>query len=167
MRTEIKRFDECSSSEIAAFKKLVVEADEVDPVGFDRRLVRANRLIFLYGDESELAGVAAVKRPSEAHKQSVFRTAQSLEEPASYAFEIGWIVVDSKFRNRRLSRELVAAALSVIGNACIFATVRTINVRMQKTNERFGFQLSGQPFRTNREGRDYDLSLFIRPTIGS
>ncbi len=149
LRTELKRFDECSPPEIAAFKKLVIKADEVDRVGFDRRLARADRLVFLYGDESELAGVAAVKRPNEAHKQDVFRSVQSLSDPGSFVFEIGWIV------------ELVAAALSVVGEANVFATVRTKNVRKRKTSERFGFQLSGQPSRTNREGRDYELSLFI------
>lgn len=125
MRTEIKRFGECSLTEIAAFRALVIEADEVDPVGFDRRLARAERLIFLYGDESELAGVGAVKRLDEAHRQSVFQSAQSLEDSASFVFEIGWIVVNPSFRNRHLSRELVVAALSVTKNANVFATVRT------------------------------------------
>lgn len=167
MRTEIRHFGECSLTEIAAFRDLVIEADEVDPVGFDRRLAKAERLIFLYSDESELAGVGAVKRPNEAHRRSVFQSAESLEDSGCFVFEIGWIVVNPAFRNRHLSRELVVAALSVTKNANVFATVRTNNARMQKTNERCGFQPSGQPFRTNREGRNYELSLFIRPTTSA
>lgn len=48
VKTETKRPGECSSDEINAFRKLVIIADEVDPEGFDARVVTAERLIFLY-----------------------------------------------------------------------------------------------------------------------
>ena len=162
-RTEAKQVPNCSPAEIAAFKELVIEADEVDPAGFDRRLARAERLIFLYSDDDDLVGVAAVKRPNEGHTRQVFHDANSPEDPSAYGFEIGWIVVKPAFRNRHFSRDLVEAALSVVGEVNVFATVRTNNEPMHRTNEGFGFQLSGNSFPTTRQDRDYSLSLFIKP----
>ena len=83
-RTEAKQVLNCSTAEIAAFKELVIEADEVDPAGFDRRLARAERLIFLYSDDDDLVGVAAVKRPSERHTRQVFHDANSAEDASAY-----------------------------------------------------------------------------------
>jgi predicted GNAT family N-acyltransferase len=143
------------------FMKLVIEADEVDPEGLERRVMRAERLIFLH-NKKEVIGVAATKRPGKSRKESVFRKAQSTEDPTSFTFELGWIVVNERFRGQHLSRTLVEAALEVAAGHRIFATTRTDNLRMQKTIERYGFHAVGKPYPTSREGRKYDLTLFIK-----
>lgn len=148
--------------DLDAFKKLVVSAGEVDPEGFDQRVKRAQGLIFLYGESEELVGVAAVKRPNQSYKQRVFKKAKSREDPARYLFELGWVVVDDRFRGNGFSRTLVDRAVSLVAGDNLFATTRSDNIPMRKTNEKRGFVMSGVPFRTSRKDRYHELLLFIR-----
>ena len=164
MRHDVKRPSDCSRGEIEAFMALVIEADEVDPEGLEDRVKRAEMLIFIYDDEEELIGVAAVKRPGKSYKDRVFEKAQTTEDPASFTFELGWIVIKTRFRGQHLSRVFVEAALRITAGHKVFATTRTDNVAMKKTNERYGFHPVGKPYPTNRKGRNYDLALFIKET---
>jgi predicted GNAT family N-acyltransferase len=162
LRVEIKKPSECSSDEIEVFEKLVAEAGEVQTEGLRTLVLRAERLVFLYSGDKELAGIAAIKRPNEGYKRKVFRQAKSQEIPNSYTYELGWVVVTEAFRGLRLSCILVEAALTVVAEAKIYATTRTDNEPMLRTNVRYGFHVSGDPYLTNRQEGNHSLSLFVR-----
>lgn len=160
MITYEKKASECSVDELRAFMALVIQADEVDPEGFEGRLKRAERLIFIFEAE-ELIGIAAIKRPSMSYIKRVFEKAQFTGNPNSFVFELGWIVIKEHFRGQRLSRVLMEKALQCTMGHKVFATTRADNIAMQKTNERYGFHIVGKRYPTSRVGRHYYLNLFI------
>jgi predicted GNAT family N-acyltransferase len=162
LEVEVKRLSDCSQAEIKVFENVVVEAGEVQTDSLRSLIVRAVSLIFLYSDSDELAGIAAVKRPDEGYKRKVFSRANSPENPYHYDYELGWIVVRENYRGNHLSRYLVEAALRVIDGAKIYATTRATNVAMRRTNERYGFRVSGEPYPSSRRGDNYELLLFVR-----
>jgi len=162
MKKYSKRPFDCSKIEIKMFMDLVIKAGEVEPEGLEDRVKRAEKLIFMWEDNGELIGVAAVKRPNEKYKKRVFSKAQSKEDPQSFSFEIGWIVIDERFRGQHLSRDLLDIALQITEGHKVFATTRTNNLAMQKTNKRYGLNPNGKPYPTSRKDRNYDLTLFLK-----
>ena len=162
MKVEVKCPSDCSQDELKVFKDLVVEAGEVQTESLRFLIVRAVSLIFLYDDSGDLVGIAAVKRPNEGYKQKIFSRAKSPENSDTYNYELGWIVVREKYRGNHLSRYLVEAALKVTDEAKISATTRATNLAMRRTNERYGFRVSGKPYSSNRRNDNYELLLFVR-----
>jgi predicted GNAT family N-acyltransferase len=162
LEVEVKRPPDCSQAEIKVFEDIIVEADEVQTESLRSLISRAVSLVFLYSDSGELAGIAAVKRPNEGYKRKVFTRAHSPENPHHYDYELGWVVIRENYRGNYLSRYLVEAALRVVDGAKIYATTRTTNVAMLRTNERYGFRVSGEPYPSSRRGDNYELLLFVR-----
>jgi GNAT superfamily N-acetyltransferase len=161
VRTELIRPTDCSSDDLDTFKKLVIGSGEVNPEGFDQRVKRAEGLVFLYWGE-RVVGVAAIKRSNQSYKERVFKKAKSPEDPARYLFELGWVVVEDRFRGKGFSRALVERAVSLVPGENLFATTRADNIPMRKTNENCGFVVSGERFRTSRKDKQHELLLFTR-----
>jgi RimJ/RimL family protein N-acetyltransferase len=103
--------------------------------------------------------VAALKRPNEGYKQTVFRKAEATEGSDDFDFEAGWIVVDKKFRGKGYSRPLLEAILKLAGESLVYATTREANECMRRTNRRCGLQECGKAY-PSEEG-DYRLVLYV------
>ena len=113
-------------------------------------------------DNDLLIGVAAVKRPNDGYKKGIFEKAQTKENPSSFSFEIGWIVIEKNYQRQDLSHVLMKEALQITKGNKVFATTITDNQPMRKTNKRYGFNPTGNSYPTNREGRNYSLTLFLK-----
>jgi predicted GNAT family N-acyltransferase len=120
---------------------------------------RAFSLIFLR-EGAEIVGVAALKNPTESKKSRIFQSAGVPEAHLEVPYELGWVVVDGRYRERRHSRRLVESALQAAGDANIFATSHDANTRMHRTLQRCGFTPVGKPYHSRRHGRT--LVLFVR-----
>ena len=86
------------------FAEMVISAGEVCADGLDERIRAAALLIFLYDRDDVLCGVAAVKQPDAAYRNGVFAKAEASFDPATYALELGWVVVAEKYRGHGLNR---------------------------------------------------------------
>lgn len=112
-------------------------------------------------DDGELAGVAALKVPTEEKRRGVFQGAGVALADGAHPFELGWVVVNAASRGRRLSRVLVESALRAAGGAEAYATSHDANTPMHGTLLRYAFTRAGSPFHSQRHGRN--LVLFARP----
>jgi len=149
---------ECMVEEIQFFSGLLCQA--FGSRDRTKEIRRARSLIFLREVE-QIAGVAALKAPTESDVRRVFLSAGvSLEAPA-VPCELGWVVVDERFRGRGYSRALVESALQATGYEDVFATSHDCNTPMHKTLRRCGFTRAGNPYYSRRHRMK--LVLFVRP----
>jgi GNAT superfamily N-acetyltransferase len=150
----------CTDAEIAAFCCFVRQGGEVEPEGLEDRARRARALVFLYVD-SVLVGVAALKRPTAAYRDCVFRNAGVSQKASPFRFELGWVFVPPEHRGRGYSRVIAGAAMSQTDGALAFATTRADNTLMQKTLKHLGFARLGGSWKSKRG--EHELVLYIVP----
>jgi len=159
VRVLVKSPGDCSTSEVAAFERLVIMGSEVETRGLTNRIERANKLGFAYVSRV-LAGVAGVKRPSSKHRTDVF--AKAATEFASMAFELefGWVYILEPHRGKGIAGKLTRVLLKPFENLPIYATSRSDNTAMHRTLERMQFSRTGNEFLSGR--RNHRLQLFVR-----
>lgn len=147
MRVECRAPSECGLAEIKAFCRFVYQGGEVDKKGLQDRIKRAATLVFLYAGD-DLAGIAAVKRPVPAYKRRVFEKAGFPDAASGFSMELGWVYIEPWHRVKKLSRQLVDAAIDSVRGEALFATSRSDNGAMHATLARFGFVMAGSPYRS-------------------
>lgn len=152
---------ECSGKELDAFENLVKFCREVNPNGLRNRIEWAHFLAWASTYEGELVGVAALKRPNEGYRSSVFEKSQSKEEPGQYEAELGWICIKEEFRRKGLATKLVAKLFSGENPKSVYATAREKNDPILPILKNLGFVQSGGRY-PSTEG-DYGLVLYIKP----
>jgi len=150
----------CSPAELAAFRNLVVQGDEVDPNCLEDRIERANTLAFGNCNGS-LVAVAAVKCQELGYRKGIFEKAGIGDLTGNYPYELGWIFVAPDFRDRKFSVALVEKSLSSFSAENVYSTSKTANTPMHRTLLKFGFSVAGDPWRSIRG--PYDLAMYLRP----
>jgi GNAT superfamily N-acetyltransferase len=151
---------ECTPEEREAFSQLLCRAFGVGSGDRGKRIAAARCLILLR-EAGELVGIAALKAPTYSQRRAAFAKAGVPLLGAPPRHELGWVVVDERFRGQRYSRLLVESALQAAGDADVFATSHTENTPMHRTLRRSGFTAAGSPWFSRRHGRQ--LMLFVRP----
>lgn len=151
--------DKCSTDELRKFLDLVLEGGEVTPVGLEARIRKAEKLIFSIEGDC-LIGIAAVKKPDQSHKQTLFQKARARTNSEQFLFELGWIFVLPSSRGAGVSHTLVEAALVASDNKGIFATTREDNIPMKKVLISHGFLPHGETYPSN-SGKNR-IGLFLR-----
>lgn len=149
---------ECSPDELRAFAQRVREAGQVVRVGLESQIERAARLGFAWVGDA-LAGVAGVKRPSDARRERVFSKAGVLALKPQYPLEYGWVYVIPPFRGHGIATELLEKLLATTGEVGVFATSSATNVAMHHVLKRASFVVAGTAFPGVQMGR---LSLWLR-----
>ena len=153
-----KRPADCADAELRAICDLIKKGDEVDPHGLEGRVRRA-WLIALGSVENRLAAVAGIKKPDKDYRAGVFRKSASKFEPDHFPVELGWVMVDEKFRRRGLGRRVMDALLGTL-NQNVYTTSRATNEPMHALLISYGFALTGNPWRSMRG--PYDLVLHVK-----
>lgn len=158
----VKKPTDCSFTELKAFKQLILLGNEVEGTGLDRRIKAAGCLAFQYTDNNKLIGICALKQPTAAYRNKVFKRAESPNSAGDFPIELGWLFILKDYRGKGLSRPLAEETLKCADKNNVFATTRVDNCPMCRTNSRLGFKRCGNPYRTTRDGHSYFLSLFVR-----
>lgn len=155
----IKKPGDCTKTELESFSALVLDGGEVTAKGLNARIKAAEALVFLTHDTS-LEGIAAVKKPEERYKNSVFQKAQATIQANEFTFEFGWVFVRPASRGNGLSHKLIEAALAASCGQGVFATSRSDNTPMHKLLKTHNFSCHGKAYESSR-GK-HELVLFIR-----
>jgi GNAT superfamily N-acetyltransferase len=155
-----KKPEFCSKKELRTFESLVSKGGEVIKAGLSHRILKAEKLIFLFEEDGVLSGIAALKKPDPVYKKKVFDKAGSAENNDQFTFEVGWIFVEEKFRRKKYSQLLLKHILKLAGKNKIYATTREDNVAMNKTNSHLGLELSGHSYKSDKG--DHNLVLYIK-----
>ncbi len=155
MKTIIKSPQECSTSEIEIFTKLTIEGGQVSTAGLEHRIRQAERLVFVYQDDTCVA-IAGLKNPLSQYKSKVFKSAGVEDQQANYKYEVGYIY--SKISG--VGNELMKAVVEAAGDAKVFATTQDNNSVMQYLLPKYSFEKLGNSYwNTNNE---YLLGLFAQ-----
>src|ERR1043165_5323204 len=149
--------DACTSLELAEFSALVRVGGEVVTQGFDQLLRNADTLFFARNGDC-LVGTAALKRPRDAYRASVFSKAKTTENPESFSIEFGWVFVLPLCRRQGLSHKFAREATSYAGSRRMFATARADNEAMIKALLAAGFHRHARDFLS----RGHHVALFLR-----
>jgi GNAT superfamily N-acetyltransferase len=149
---------DCTPQELAAFEKLVIAAETVDPQGLTQRIRDASRLLFLRESNGQLVGVGALKRPLLSYRSRVFTQARTAVPADEYPIELGWVAVAKSHRRRGLWRRIIGVLINLAENENLFATTRA-DARAIRFAADYGFKPVGKPYPS---GRGYDLVLLLR-----
>ncbi|MCJ7561134.1 hypothetical protein MUO79_11055 [Candidatus Bathyarchaeota archaeon] len=155
---------QCTDKELEAFYQLLVSGGEVEERGLKDRVRRAKLLAFHYENQT-LAGIAAIKFPTEKHKRDIFLKSKTSEDPKKYSLELGYAVTLEEYQGRHICSILAEELIRSFQDQNIYATTKTTKIPMQKILEHQGFKKTGEPYagkirNTRREG--YLLQLFVR-----
>ena len=151
---KIGKASEYSESEINAFKKILLDADEVPEEYFDGLIKKDPVLMFIVNQEN-IEAVGALKLPHNTYREKVFANSKSEYNNQDYKEELGWIVV--KTERKGLGKKLVQVLSKY--NESIYSTVREENVVMRHILERFGFMQTGKPYKSSRG--NYNNVLYV------
>lgn len=151
---------ECSKAELDDFENLVKIGGEVNPNGLRDRIKNAFLLVWVSAGVGNVVGVAALKRPNENYRSSVFKKACSKEKPSLYEAELGWIFVKEEFRGKSVATQLINEILSAKVLTTIYATAREKNDSILSILKRLGFKQNGNAYPSN-EGH-YSVVLYTK-----
>jgi GNAT superfamily N-acetyltransferase len=154
-----KRPADCAKDELRAFCDLVKKGDEVDPDGLEDRVWRASLLVFGFLDGT-LACVGGMKDPDKGYRARVFRKAGSKLIPEDFPVELGWVMVEQRFRRRGFGMRVLNALIGSFEQN-VYTTSRIKNEPMHGLLVSCGFSREGRPWRSGRG--PYDLILHVKP----
>lgn len=149
---ELKAEDERQLEVFAQFVKSAGEASALH-VETARCLVRVQ--------SSKLIGTAALKTDAD-YRANCFREAGLLDLANKFDVELGYIVIDPKFRGCGLSYLVTAAALTRRDKSGVYATSNLQNLAMHRVLESRGFTRAGVPWESKQKKGEY-IALFLSP----
>jgi ribosomal protein S18 acetylase RimI-like enzyme len=139
--------------------RLIEHGGEVDGDLVPRHLRRAAG-VSLLRCESEVVGVAVLKRPLETYRNAVFEKAVVSMIPKHWRYELGYVCIADAARGHGFARHLCRSVLECADGASVFATTRSDNDRMQRVLANVGFSRAGKAYASTR--RDATINLFLR-----
>jgi GNAT superfamily N-acetyltransferase len=149
----------CSEEEYDQFRKMVLEAGEVEEAGLDGRIRSAEALAFLQLGGVTI-GVGALKFPNPSHARKVFEKAGTKQKVSTFGLELGWVVIEGSYRGRSFSRRIVETLVKRAAGKKIYATSVTTRIRMHKALTACGFHREGVEWPSQRRPEE-ELVLFI------
>jgi len=155
MNYSIGYVSEFSRIEVNNFKKIVIEAREVKEKTFDG-LINKNPILLFIPNTSNIEAIGALKVPHDSYKNKVFSYSKSSLNPKDFYFELGWIV--SLNEGKGFGKTLTEILSKYKPN--VYATVRRKNDKMRHILETFGFEKSGDSYKSDRG--DYENVLYIK-----
>lgn len=156
---QISTFSALTADARTQFRAFVEAAGEVNLYTLPDLMVTAVALISLTDDHGNLIGTAAIKRPNENYRRSIFKKAGVGEQADCYAIELGWIHVHPDYRGQGHPKRLMGAAIEVVNSNNVYATTKA--AKMHTILPRFGFSPLGSTY-VSLEEPDEQLTLYIR-----
>lgn len=157
----VKAPKSCTDAEMDQFSAKVVDGGEVAD-GVRGRVQRAFRLGYIMYEQN-VVGTAALKKPARGYRAKVFKKAESLLDPASYPYELGWIFLDQAHRKKGQMTRLIKELLPASKGAALFATTRASNEVMQEMLSQLKFLQNGVEYQSEQSPDDM-LKLFVKNT---
>jgi len=139
---------------------LLITGNEVEQRTARNGIKRAELLAFHY-EKDLLAGIAAIKRPTEDYENLVFRKSKTDMLSEDYRLELGYAVTRENFRGHGICSNLVKQLLQRVPKN-LYATTRSENTLMQRILDRNGFKKTGSPYKGKLKRKEYFLQLSIR-----
>jgi hypothetical protein len=98
--------------------------------------------------------------PESDYINEIFDKAMVDFNPSNYVFELGYVFVESPYRNQKIASILCSELIHKFDKEHLFSTTRTDNLGMQSILNSFGFAPSGISYLSMTKTRL--LQLYIR-----
>jgi GNAT superfamily N-acetyltransferase len=147
-------------AQIHEFCAAISRGGEVMEEGLEIRIRERGELVAIKRIATDIIGIAALKSPTNHHRQITAQGAQFDLNPSTYPYELGWAFVDPAYRGKRIAERLCGVLIEAKEGSGLFATTRAGNDAMQSVLRKKGFYSVGRQYPSAR-GK-YNLQLFIR-----
>ncbi|MGN6819209.1 MAG: GNAT family N-acetyltransferase [Sphingomonas sp.] len=147
-----------SAEEIKDYMAFVIAGGEINAATMPALVTQAISLITIH-QRDKLIGKAEIKVPFAGHQNNEFKKTKVADLAPHYAYELGWVVVDSAFRRKGHARALVGHVVDQLGGRAIYATTKSDAMRAILPD--FGFVLLGDDYPSHLDPA-VGLSLYGR-----
>jgi predicted GNAT family N-acyltransferase len=159
MELIIKKYSELTDTEKEQVYSLILKGHEVNPQTLPARLSET-ALIAFFNDKNKVVATAAIKKPLESYKKSVFAKSKSNLSPDDNYFELGYVMVTKFYRGKKLASQLCEELSKKFLSDKLFATTRTDNSSMQTILQKNQFIEVGEKY-LSRDSKTF-LKLFVK-----
>jgi len=121
---------------------LIIKGNEANASLVESRLY-SSALTAYFKDGDTIIATTSIKMPESDYINNIFDKALVDFNPSKYTFELGYVFVESTFRNQKLASILCSELIHKFDKEDLFSTTRTDNLGMQSILNSFGFAPSG------------------------
>ena len=155
----IGTYREMAEKDQDEIKGLIIKGNEANASLVENRLY-SSALTAYFKDGDSIMATTSIKIPETYYINEVFNKALTYLNPSKYIFELGYVFVESPYRNQKLASILCAELMNKFKNEHLFSTTRTDNLGMQSILHTLGFEPSGISYLNLTKTRL--LELYIR-----
>ncbi len=159
MELNIKKHSDLTTNELKQVHDLILKGEEVNAKTLSDRFAESACIAF-FKDDNLVVATATIKKPLDSYKTKVFTKSKSDLSIEDYSFELGYVMVDEKYRKDKLASRLCRELCRIFLSKKLFATTRVDNYAMQSILRKNYFIKIGEQY-PNRDNTAF-LILFIK-----
>lgn len=137
---------------------LISKGKQVVVKNLQQRLKNIHSAILIYNSKNQPIAITAIKKANPKYRDKIFAKA-GIKNSQNFNYESGYSYVTPEYRQQGIYKKMKQLLFSNF-NGNIYATTREDNLVVIESLKKFGFEVVGQPFKSNR-GK-YNLVLLIR-----
>lgn len=145
-------------------KDLIIKGNEANMSLLENRLYSSASTAY-FKDGDTIIATASIKIPEVYYVNEIFDKALADLNPSKHIFELGYVFVESPYRNQKLASILCAELMNKFKNEHLFSTTRTDNLGMQSILHTLGFEPSGKSYLNLTKTKLLQLYLRNCPVI--
>jgi GNAT superfamily N-acetyltransferase len=159
MELHFGTYRELAEKDQVEIQGLIIKGNEANASLVDSRLY-SSALTAYFKDGDSIIATTSIKMPEPNYINDIFDKALTNFNPSKYIFELGYVFVESPYRNQKIASLLCSELIHKFDKEHLFSTTRTDNLGMQSILNSFGFVPSGISYLSLTKTRL--LQLYIR-----
>lgn len=160
----IGTYREMSEKDQIEIKGLIIKGNEANASLVENRL-NSSALTAYFKDGDSIIATTSIKIPETYYVNEVFDKTLTYLNPSKYIFELGYVFVESPYRNQKLASILCAELMNKFKNEHLFSTTRTDNLGMKSILNTLGFMPTGISYLSMSKTKLLQLYLHNCPLI--
>ena len=164
MELYIGTYREMAEKDQVEIQGLIIKGNEANASLVDSRLY-SSALTAYFKDGDSIIATTSIKIPESDYINDIFDKALTDFNPSKYVFELGYVFVESPYRNQKLASILCAELMNKFKKEYLFSTTRIDNLGMQSILDTLGFEPSGKSYLSLTKTKLLQLYLRNCPEI--
>ena len=141
----IGTYREMAEKDQVEIQGLIIKGNEANASLVDSRLY-SSALTAYFKDGDSIIATTSIKMPESDYVNDIFDKAMVDFNPSKYTFELGYVFVESLYRNQKIASILCSELIHKFDKEDLFSTTRTDNLGMQSILHTLGFEPSGKSY---------------------
>ena len=160
----IGTYREMAEKDQVEIQGLIIKGNEANASLVENRLY-SSALTAYFKDGDSIIATTSIKIPESDYINDIFDKALTDFNPSKYVFELGYVFVESQYRNQKLASILCSELIHKFDKEDLFSTTRTDNLGMQSILHTLGFEPSGKSYLSLSKTKLLQLYLRNCPVI--